>query len=155
VDSGWCQDCQRKQLAETRITVVAGAPASGKTTYVNQHKQPGDLVIDLDALAVALGSEVTHGHNDRLLPFTFAARDAVLDRISRPNDINHVWIIRTAPTNRERRDWWQANVVVMETPPAVAKQRATEAHRPPHWHQLIDDWWNTYQPNPEDTIFRG
>lgn len=154
VTRGMCEDCQRKKLAEIDVTVVAGPPAAGKTTYVNQRKGPNDLVIDLDAIAVALGSDVSHDHNQRLLPFMFAARDAVIDRMSRPNDVQRFWIIRTAPTFKERSEWWQATVVVLETPPDECKARARRAGRPPHWDRLIDAWWDEYQPRHGETVVR-
>lgn len=152
VDRGWCEDCQRKNVSEARITVIAGPPASGKTTYVQQHKTDNDLVIDLDAIAIALGSNVSHDHNPRLLPFMFAARDAILQRISRPNDIDHVWVIRTAPLLKDRHEWWQATVIVLAKDADTCKAQAAAAGRPAQWNQLIDDWWDQYQPSSNDTI---
>jgi hypothetical protein len=154
VDHGYCPKCQAAQVMDTKLTVVAGPPASGKTTYVREHKQPGDLVIDMDALAVALGSDVSHGHDERILPFVFAARDGALERMGRPNDIGRVWIIRGAPSNRERREWWQATVVVLETPADECKRRAAEAGRPSIWADLIDAWWSDYETNATDEVLR-
>lgn len=37
-----------------RVTVITGPPAGGKTTFVQEHCSPGDVVIDFDALAAAL-----------------------------------------------------------------------------------------------------
>lgn len=154
VESGYCYTCQQQQLSDTRMTIVAGPPCSGKTTYVAEHKKENDLVIDLDALQQALGSDNTHGHNPALLPFALEARDAIINRLGRPHDLNHVWIIRTAPTNKERRQWWQANVIVLETPKDVCHARA-DANRPPLWHDLIDAWWEKYEPNPSDKIINA
>lgn len=36
------------------LTIVTGAPGSGKTTWVENQRQPGDLVFDMDAVAAAL-----------------------------------------------------------------------------------------------------
>lgn len=155
VDSGWCDECQRAALSDVNMTVVAGAPGSGKTTYVREHKQPGDLVIDMDAIAVALGSDVDHDHDGRLLPFAFAARDAVIDRLGRPNDLRAVWIIRGAPTFAERHQWWQAKVVVIAPPIDEAKRRAREAGRPASWDRLIDEWWAQYEPRSGDLVIEN
>ena len=152
VDRGYCSKCQAAEVRSTRITVVAGPPSSGKTTYVAEHKRAGDLVIDMDALAVALGSDVTHGHDPRVLPFILAARDGVLDRMGRPNDVGRVWVIRCAPTNRERREWAQATVVVLETPVDECKRRAVKAGRPAIWADLIDQWWSDYETNATDEV---
>jgi len=59
-----------------KITIVAGPPAAGKTTYVQQNMGPNDLVIDLDAIAQAIGSHNSHGHSPALMKFAWEARDA-------------------------------------------------------------------------------
>ena len=41
--------------SKPELTIVAGAPASGKSTYVNQHARPGDLIVDADREADRLG----------------------------------------------------------------------------------------------------
>jgi len=45
------------------IRVITGEPGTGKTTYVAEHKQPADVVLDWDALAYAIGSEVDDHHD--------------------------------------------------------------------------------------------
>lgn len=42
------------------IRVVTGPPCSGKTTHVRKHAGPLDVVIDLDAIAHALGYPAEH-----------------------------------------------------------------------------------------------
>lgn len=42
--------------------VIYGPPGAGKTTYIAEHRKVGDVVIDMDALAVALGSPDYHDH---------------------------------------------------------------------------------------------
>ena len=46
----------------SRISYVIGPPGSGKSTYVRIHMNPGDLVLDFDALAVAIGSPSRDHH---------------------------------------------------------------------------------------------
>ena len=40
------------------LTVVTGLPGAGKAAYVAEHKDPGDIVIDFDLIAEAIGSPV-------------------------------------------------------------------------------------------------
>jgi len=45
-----------------RIRYVIGPPGSGKSTYVRTHRSAGDLVLDFDAIAVAVGSPSRDHH---------------------------------------------------------------------------------------------
>jgi hypothetical protein len=136
----------------SRVTVVAGPPCSGKTSYVRGHAGPGDLVVDYDALAVALGSGDSHDHPATLRPFILNARDAVIDRLSRFSDVPHAWVIYGAPTLAERHAIVGADVVVLAVDAAECKRRAVEAGRPERWAGLVDQWWLAYQPHPRDHV---
>lgn len=47
--------------ARTRIVLVTGPPAAGKTTYANEQAGPLDVVVDYDAISQALGSQREYG----------------------------------------------------------------------------------------------
>lgn len=132
------------------LIVVAGPPCAGKTTFVQQHAEPGDLVVDYDAIAAALGSADSHDHPASLRPFICEARDAVLARLNRPHDATHTWLIQGAPTPAERHGYLGARVVVLATEASECKRRAQAAGRPARWHDLIDEWWSRYTPHPDD-----
>lgn len=154
VDKGWCEECQKKNLSELNITVVAGPPLSGKTTYVDTHRGDKDLVIDLDAIAVALGSRTTHLHSKVYLPFMLTIRDAILERLLEPHDVPHVWFIATAPKNKQRRQWWQAKVIVLETTYEECMTRAQARGNEDYWERLIKEWWTNYETNSADTVIK-
>ena len=46
------------------IHVITGAPCSGKSTYIKEHKGKGDLVVDYDEIAFCLGSDESHPVNE-------------------------------------------------------------------------------------------
>lgn len=122
----------------TEVTLVTGPPASGKTTYVQTHAQPGDLVVDLDAIAQALGSPDTHDHPEQLKPFIFEARDAVIERIGRDASVARAWLIAVNPTDRDLA--LATDVVTLDVDAETCKARAQEAGRPARWLDLIDQW---------------
>ena len=130
-----------KARAEPQLEVilVTGAPCSGKTTYVQRHMQPGDLVVDYDALAVALGAGDTHDHPKALYPFVLAARDTVLRQIAAEEcKLRRAWVIRCDPTQADYD--LASRVVALDTPADECKARARADGRPAKWPALIDAW---------------
>lgn len=127
-----------------RITVVCGPPCAGKTTYVHDHATLGDLILDWDALAQALGSPVPHGHDPALRPVIAAARDAILDRLTRGHDLRHAWHTTTQLPHRIHVP--AVRIIVLDTPPQECKARARRDGRPAVWDDLIDRWWSGYRP---------
>ena len=118
--------------------LVMGPPCSGKSTYVAEHKRPGDVVIDYDALAVALGSPDSHDHPASLRPVVLAAWTAAIRAAT-----GRVWLVRGFPEPRDLAD--AAEVVRLEVDADVCKARAAD-QRPATWPGLIDSWWERYGP---------
>jgi len=94
------------------VTVVCGLPASGKTTYVQQHKVPEDLVWDYD-----VENEKRPGSISALL----ARRDAFIQSING----RRAWIIITRSDSKTTRMLAIAGATVIEldTPSEVRQQR--------------------------------
>src|SRR5690554_6806344 len=63
------------------ITLVVGPPTGGKSTWVRDHAQPGDVIVDFDTIAQTLGSPVTHDHPDHIVAITLEAHQAALRAI--------------------------------------------------------------------------
>lgn len=155
----------RSRAVFPAVTVVAGPPGSGKTTYVADRSEPGDLVVDLDAVRLALGAAHAHDDDPALYRFACEARDAVLGKLAaNPAGLRRAWIIRCAPGRLERMDLrnrFAATVVVLETPPAECLRRYrlddTRPQSPAvvaEWSELVDEWWRSYEPAAEDTVER-
>lgn len=66
-----------------RVVLVTGAPCSGKTSYVTDHAQPGDLVLDQDQLG--------QHRMQRRLAHVAAMTDGT------------AWVIRCCPDPTERQ----------------------------------------------------
>jgi hypothetical protein len=124
------------------LTVITGAPCSGKSTYLGQHARPDDIVIDFDAIAQALGSRATHGHSAHIAAVASRAwLAAVCEAIAQHQAGRRAWVIDTAPTPNRRRQYEAAGArtVTCTADPAELHRRA-EGNRPPDWHGRIDQW---------------
>ncbi|MFC8176539.1 HNH endonuclease [Streptomyces sp. NPDC057325] len=136
-----------KRVGAVEVTLVCGPPCSGKTSYVRERAERGDLVVDWDALAQALGSPHPHDHPRPLVPFIAEARDAVVARLERRHDVARVWIIATAPraSDRARLAPEGARTVLLATAEDECVRRARRDGRPPGTIDAIETWWRTYR----------
>lgn len=135
----------RPRIAD--LTLVWGPPCSGKTTHVATHKQPGDIVIDYDAIAVALGSPSSHDHPAAMRPIIVAAWLAALHEAERQPV--RMWLIKGFPTPAERKR--ATRTVLLDTPRAECEDRARHL-RPGTWLPLIADWYTRYSPDGHQRI---
>lgn len=73
-------------IAENKkqVTIISGAPGSGKSTYVQEHKNSGDLVLDMDILVSAIqGSTDPHPCYDSVMDVALAVREVIYEKIQR------------------------------------------------------------------------
>jgi 5-methylcytosine-specific restriction protein A len=145
------------------VTLVCGAPASGKTTYVQQHMRPGDVVIDLDEIGAALSGQVSH---DWPLSYLRAAghernrRIAALSDAEAVRGVGRAWLI-VGEADAARRQWWcdklgDVTVVVMATPYEVCVARVRGDRRRARKVEALADaigkWWLAYRPRQGDVV---
>jgi AAA domain len=133
------------------LTVVTGPPCSGKSTYVRQHARPGDIIVDFDLIAQALGSPVSHGHDGQLREVAAAAwAGAVRGAITQHQAGRRAWIVDARPRPYRSEQYRQAGarIVRLEAEAAELHRRADEAGRPAGWHQRIDQYLANDDPQP-------
>ena len=84
--------------------IIYGAPGSGKSKYVKEHMEYGDLVIDLDLIKQAISLKTKADAPDNLLSVALTMREAAYRLISNKEvDAKNVWIIATLPKRQERQ----------------------------------------------------
>ena len=86
------------------VYVVHGPPLSGKSTYVQEHKGPNDLVFDFDLIMSALSGLPVHQHNENLIGYVLDIRDLIINRPRqrRPDVIkNEKWSGNSGEINTE------------------------------------------------------
>lgn len=158
-----CFNCNNKRVdrkktegwrtARTRIVLVVGPPGAGKTQWVHDNKGEHDLVVDYDALAVALGSTVTHGHSEEIHSATMSARNAVLTSLRKGNvNVGRAWIISSNPRAEEM--FPHHSVVVVDPGRAEVEERARSGVRPEHFLSLVHDWYETRQASTFESSSR-
>lgn len=123
------------QPSAVPFTVVCGPPCSGKTTYVRDHAKPGDVVIDIDAIALSIRPGYVHWHgmmDGELLNKSLRMRNAILGALARREE-GAAWLIVGAPTEHER-EWWNSKlggrVVLLDPGSDECKRRAVERGTP-------------------------
>ncbi len=135
------------RTATTHLTLITGPPGAGKTTWVEQHRQPGDLVIDFDKIAEAIGSTSGHDHNPGVTSAARMARAAILRGLKRGDvQAERAWIISANPDAEQFIPHHDA--VTIDPGRDETHRRARAAGRPPTWATLIDDWYNQRSDAP-------
>jgi hypothetical protein len=120
------------------ITLVCGPPGAGKSTYVQDHAQANDLIVDYDLIGHALGSPDRHTHQS-IHPVINAARNAVLTQIRRADHrAAAVWIVSTNPN--AAAIFPHHHLVYLNPGRDVAYQRAADGGRTGQALDLIDKW---------------
>jgi predicted kinase len=109
------------------VTIVWGAPASGKTTYVRDNKGEYDIVVDLDYINSALSLSLTRERSDDVLPFGIDVRDYIYELIAeRKYFFEHCWVIAQLPTKKERSELankLKANLIHIDTEQEMCRLR--------------------------------
>lgn len=136
-------------MAERLVVLVCGPPCAGKTTYAQEHAQPGDRVIDMDDIARELGSGEQWDHDFDIVT---EAQRLWRERVAAITPRTHIraWIIRCAPSVRERRMLARTTAATrmellipdMDTLTARAMQRPN----PDETLDSIARWFARYQP---------
>lgn len=118
--------------ADTHIVLVMGPPAAGKTTHVERHAAPGDVVIDYDAIAQALGP----GGNHELV---MQLRGKLLTQLRRGElPARRAWVLSCDPA-AERR--FPHHEVVVLDPGKDEVLRRCSRERPRHLLAVAEDWY--------------
>ena len=89
---------------ERKVYLITGAACSGKTTFVRERMQEGDIVLDIDDIWQILSGQPRYTKPNSIKPMVFAVRDAVKEKIiMRAGSWRNAFIIESLPLATDRK----------------------------------------------------
>lgn len=141
-------------LTPMKVHIVHGAPAAGKSRYVQEHRQNTDLVVDLDAIQQALGHDRNEPHNN-MLGLSISIRDHIYELVEARDEIidcRTVWIIATLPKKKQRQQLQErlkADLIHIDTPQqtCIEHAKADESRQDKQLAiAIIEEYFEKFQP---------
>jgi HK97 family phage prohead protease len=119
------------------LHVIIGPPCAGKSTYVREHAREGDVRIDYDAIAQALGAPSSHGAEGSIRECAFRVREEAIGYAIESKC--EAWVIHTSPTDAQLAAYEEAGAefVELDTDMETCLQRAEEDGRPEGTQEVI------------------
>lgn len=145
----------RIQPYQRKVYYVYGAPCSGKSTFVKDNMQVGDLVYDIDRLWQALSGQPEYIKPNSIKDVLFSVTRTVIDSINmRQGTWQNAWVIEGGALvgDRKRRiETLGAESIFIDTDKETCLQRLTadESRQSvqSQWVEYINNWFDTYQPD--------
>lgn len=124
------------------IHIVSGPPCAGKSTYVRENAKEGDLRIDYDLIAQALGSVNSHAAEGLIKQAAFDAREGAIGAALKDAEAE-AWIIHTSPSEDHIRRYEAAGAEFIELDPGkdICLERAKQDERPQQTIDGIERWY--------------
>ena len=143
------------------VYVVYGAPCSGKTSFVRNNMEQGDLIIDIDSIWKCISGCERYTKPARLNSNVFTLRDNLIEQVRyRVGKWLTAWIIGGYPLTAERERLCKslgAREIFVDTPRDECLRRlhdaaANDGRDVDEWTRYISDWFEKYTP-PLNEIF--
>lgn len=152
-----CFDCHNKEhkrfgyKGAKEVYLVYGPPMSGKSTFVREHVERGDLVVDMDALYAAVSMLPSYDKPDNLYNNVIGIHSQLIDNIRTRYGKWHTWIIGGYADRYKRErlaDDVGAELIFCEVSKEECMSRLehdeSRRYRQDEWRGYIDKWFDTY-----------
>ena len=138
--------------SERGVYIVFGPPLSGKKTYVKEHMNRGDLVIDMDLLYQAVSMLPSYDKPDNLFPNVIAVHNLLIDNIrTRYGKWNSAWVIGGYQDKYKREklaDELGAELIFCDVSREECLRRldldVDLMYRKDEWRLYIEKWFDHY-----------
>lgn len=125
---------------QQQVFVVYGSPCSGKSTYVRDNMQVGDLIVDMDNIWQSISGCDRYTKPNQIKPIVFGMRDYLIDCIrTRQGKWSNAWIIGGYPYRAERERLARqlnARLIHIDTTQAECLERLIKCDD----NRNVDDW---------------
>lgn len=129
-----------------QVYLVYGSPLSGKSTFVKDNMEPGDLIVDIDNIWQCISGCDRYVKPNRLKQNVFAIRDELINMVRmRQGKWLNAYVVGGYPLIGERERLIKslgAREIFIDTSKEECLRRAEE--RPIEWVKYIDDWWEKF-----------
>jgi len=131
------------------LHVIIGPPCAGKSTYARENAADGDVIVDFDAIAKALGSATEHDAPAEVRECAFAARTAAIEKAMTSGF--EAWVIHTNPTPEQMDEYRkaEADVVTLVPDMETCLERAEADGRPERTIEAIRKWYDEHDEKGE------
>jgi hypothetical protein len=131
------------------IQIVTGPPCGGKSTYINDRAKPGDIIIDMDVIALALTTPGTEPftYTDKVRQVAFKARSAAIGEaliVAQGERYQNVYIIHTDPSPDQRAYYRAMGGRIVECDPGKDVCLERMKSRPKQNHAIAERFINEY-----------
>ena len=138
--------------AECGVHIVFGAPFAGKKTYVKEHMNRGDLVIDIDMLYGAVSMLPSYDKPQNLFQNVIGIHNLLIDNIrTRYGKWNSAFVIGGYQDKYKREkiaDELGADLIFCDVSKEECLRRldldVDRAYRKDEWKKYIDNWFDHY-----------
>jgi hypothetical protein len=133
-----------------QVYVVYGSPLSGKSTFVKESMNYGDIVIDIDNIWQCISACDRYIKPNRLKSNVFDIRNLLIDSICmRKGNWLNAYVIGGYPLISERERLIKrlgAREIFVDTPKeeCIVRLLNDSSRNTDEWLQYINDWWEKY-----------
>lgn len=153
-----CFDCHNKEhkrfgyQSERRVFIVYGPPMSGKSTFVRENVNRGDIIVDMDQLYSAVSMLPYYDKPDNLFSNVIGIHNELIDNIkTRFGKWNNAWIIGGYADKYKRErlaDDLGAELIFCEVSKDECLRRLEvdeeRQYRKDEWKKYIEKWFSSF-----------